>query len=189
MNSVIQSLQSRNSVKLVQAPGPSDEQLEQIMQAAMSAPDHGRLRPWRFKRIPAEHVGHLLDLAVQALADEGTPYTEAKIISTRRWLEQAPVILAVACYIDHSNERIPHQERVLATGAAVMNILNASHALGYAGYWSTGLGTYTQAVPEALGFDELEYEFMGFVTIGTPIAEVRPKERPNYKEFYSEWTP
>ncbi len=189
MNPVIESLQARNSVKLVKAPGPSEQEFTQIMQTAMRAPDHGRLRPWRFKRILPEQVDQLMDLAIKAMADEGNPYTDAKIATTRRWLDQAPVIMAVACYIDHSNERIPHQERVLATGAAVMNILNASNALGYAAYWSTGLGTYTQAVPEALGFDDLEYQFMGFVTIGTPIAEVRPKERPDYTEFYSEWSP
>src|SRR5699024_10624097 len=105
------------------------------------------------------------------------------------WLDQAPVIMAVACYIDHSNERIPHQERMLATGAAVMIILNASNALGYAPYWSTGLGTYTQAVPEALGFADLAYQFMGFVTIGTPFAVVGSEERPVYTEFYSECAP
>src|SRR5699024_6775722 len=150
MNPVIENLQSRNSVKLVKGTGPSDEEFAEIMQTAMRAADHGRLRSWRFKRILPEQVDQLMDLAIKALADEGSPYTDAKIASTRRWLEQAPVIMAVACYIDHSNERIPHQERILATGAAVMNILNASNALGYVAYWSTGLGTYTQAVPEAL---------------------------------------
>jgi len=187
MNAVIQSLQSRNSVKFVQAPGPNDEQLAQIMQSAMSAPDHGRLRPWRFRQILPEQAEKLVDMAVAAREAEGDPLTAPQIVTMRRWLTQAPIILAVACYIDHSNERIPHQERVLATGTAVMNILNAAHALGFSAYWSTGTGTYTQGVPEGLGFDELEYQFMGFVTIGTPVAQVEPKERPDYKQFFDVW--
>src|SRR5699024_178230 len=106
MNPVIENLQSRNSVKLVKGPGPSDEEFAEIMQTAMHAPDHGRLRPWRFKRILPEQVDQLMDLAIKALADEGSPYTDAKIASTRRWLEQAPDIIAWDCYIDHSNDLI-----------------------------------------------------------------------------------
>lgn len=188
MNQVIKTLQSRNSVKFVQAPGPDSNEFAEIMQAAMCAPDHGRLRPWRFKLISPEHREKLIDMAIEAREQDGNPYDKPQIVQMRRWLSQAPVMLAVACYIDHTNERIPHTERVLATGAAVMNILNAAHAAGYAAYWSTGIGTYTQAVPEALGFDELEYQFMGFVTIGTPLREAEPKERPDYQEFLSEWS-
>lgn len=187
MNQVIKTIQSRNSVKFVQAPGPNAEEFAEIMQAAMSAPDHGRLRPWRFKLIAPEHREKLIELAVKAREDEGNPYDKPKIIQMRRWLSEAPVMLAVACYIDHTNERIPHTERVLATGAAVMNILNAAHAAGYAAYWSTGIGTYSQEVPDALGFDELEYQFMGYVTMGTPLREAPAKERPDYAEFFSEW--
>lgn len=187
MNAIIENLQSRNSVKFVQAPGPSEEELAALLQSAMSAPDHGMLRPWRFKRIRSEDVGKLIELAIAARADEGNPLTEPQIATMQRWLSQVPVLLAVACYIDHSNERIPEQERILSTGAAVMNILNAAHSLGYGAFWSTGIGTYTEAVPAALGFDDLEHYFMGFISIGTPLAEVRPKERPNYEDHFSVW--
>src|SRR5690625_1192665 len=187
MNPVIKSIQSRSSVRFVRGPGPNNDELAQILQSAMSAPDHGQLRPWRFKRIRTDQVDKLIELAIKARQEEGDPLNDAQIAKLRRWLPNVPVILAVACYIDHSNERIPHQERVVATGAAVMNILNASHALGYAAYWSTGLGTYTESFPEELGFDAREYQFMGFVTIGTPLAKMPEKERPNYQDFLSEW--
>lgn len=188
MSSPIEYLLTRRSVKFVQAPGPDESELAQILQTGMSAPDHGRLRPWRFRILRGQAIQQLADLAISATRAAGLDMTPEKEASTRRWLDQVPVLLAVACFIDHSNTKIPEQERILATGAAVTNILNAAHMLGYSAYWSTGLGTYLDEVSEALGFDALEYRFMGYVSLGTPIRSLTPPERPDHKEFVSEWT-
>jgi|SRR5690554_763864 len=187
-DSAIQYLLSRRSVKFVQTPGPDDDELALILQTAMRAPDHGRLRPWRFKILRNDAIQKLADLAIRATREAGIEMTAQKEETTRRWLKEVPLMLAVACHIDHSNTRIPEDERLLATGAAVTNILNAAHMLGYAAYWSTGLGTYVDEVNEALGFDSLDYRFMGYVVLGTPIQSMTPPERPDYREFVSEWT-
>lgn len=187
-NSPIEYLLTRRSLKFVQAPGPDDAELAQILQTAMSAPDHGRLRPWRFKILRNDAIQQLADLAIDAIKAAGMDLTPEKEASTRRWLREVPLLIAVACHIDHTNTKIPEKERALATGAAVTNILNAAHMLGYSAYWSTGLGTYVEEVSAALGFDSLDYSFMGFVSVGTPIRSLTPPERPDYKEFVSEWT-
>ena len=41
-------LTTRKSNKKLTAPAPNAEQLEQIFQAAMHAPDHGKLHPYHF---------------------------------------------------------------------------------------------------------------------------------------------
>lgn len=187
--SVLTTLLSRSSTKDISGPGPSAEQLQQILATAMCAPDHGRLRPWRFKRIQGEAITRLADLAVESMAAEDKALNPVKEKNMRDWLSRAPVVLAVATYIDHSNQRIPEHERLLATGAAVMNILNAAHALGFGAFWSTGIGTYTQAVPEALGFDELEHQFLGFVVIGSLRNPLETKERPLVQDYLSDWQP
>lgn len=184
----IEYLFNRRSVKFVGAPGPNDEQLAQILRAAMSAPDHGKLRPWRFKLIRGEAVTQLGDLALGAIKRAGLPLTTQKEASTREWLKNVPLLIAVACRMDTQNTKIPEDERMLATGAAASNILNAAHMLGFAAYWSTGLGTYVDEVTEALGFDSLEYRFLGYLAIGTPIALSEPPQRPDYRDFTSEWT-
>ena len=184
----IDYLHTRHSVKFVQQPGPSDEELGRILQAAMSAPDHGRLRPWRFALIRGDAVARFADLAISTIKESGAPLTPEKENTTRRWLDKVPLLIAVACRLDHANTKIPEHERMLATGAAVCNMLNAAHMLGYGAFWSTGLGTYVDMVPEALGFDALDYSFMGFVAIGTPIQSAVPPERPDYRQFVTEWT-
>ena len=57
---------SRQSVKPVQAPGPSPEHLDLMLRAAMTAPDHGRLQPWRFSLIRGEAVPKIAELAIAA---------------------------------------------------------------------------------------------------------------------------
>jgi nitroreductase len=184
----IDYLMSRRSVKFVRAPGPDDAQLAQILQAGMSAPDHGRLRPWRFVLIRGAAIERVADLAVNAARTAGMPLTAEKEARTRQWLAEVPLLMGVACRLDHSNTKIPEHERMLATGAAVTQMLNAAHMLGFGAYWSTGLGTYLDEVNEALGFDGLDYRFMGYVAIGTPIQETPAPERPDYRQFVSEWT-
>lgn len=184
----IDLLLSRRSVKFVQAPGPDEQALDRILRAAMCAPDHGRLRPWRFKLIRGEAIGRLADLAFAASEAAGQPVAPEKIANTRRWLAQVPLLIAIAAYVDHPQSRVPEEEKLLATGAAVTNMLNAAHMLGYGAYWSTGLGTYVEAVPEALGFDPLETRFLGYLAVGTPIDPPAVPARPEPSAYVSEWT-
>src|SRR5690606_21054331 len=98
----IDFLLSRRSVKFVQAPGPSDDQLKEILQTAMSAPDHGGLTPWRFSIIRGEALGRLIDMVVDTMREAGKPMLEEKEATTRRWLAKVPVLIAIACKLDHS---------------------------------------------------------------------------------------
>ncbi|HEU0230581.1 MAG TPA: nitroreductase [Burkholderiaceae bacterium] len=184
----IQSLLSRQSVKFVRAPGPTEEHLSLILQAAMRAPDHGKLRPWRFALVRENAVGRFADLAIALINASDWPMPPEKEASTRRWLSQVPLLIAIACRMDTTNQRIPEHERMLATGAAVTNMLSAAHMLGYGAYWSTGLGTYNDEVAAALGFDALDYRFMGYLAVGTPIDPPPRTERPDWSEFVTDWS-
>lgn len=183
----LQSLLNRQSIKFVRAPGPNDEQLSLILQAAMRAPDHGMLRPWRFSLIRHDVMPQFVDRLFETAQASATPIPAQKEENARRWLAEVPLLIAVACHRDHSVTKIPETERMLAVGAAVMNILNAAHALGFGAFWSTGLGTYIDEVNEMLGFDPLDYRFMGYVAIGTPIDDVFPVTRPDYTQFVKEF--
>ena len=56
---VIDRLLSRASVKSLGEPGPDDAQLRVIFEAAVRAPDHGKLRPWRFYVVRGDARGRL----------------------------------------------------------------------------------------------------------------------------------
>src|SRR5690554_7599054 len=179
----LQFLLDRQSVKFVRAPGPTEEQLSLILQAAMRAPDHGKLRPWRFSLIRQDVMPQFVEKLFAASQASAAPIPAQKEVNARRWLAEVPLLIAIACHRDHSVTKIPESERMLATGAAVMNMLNAAHALGFGAFWSTGLGTYIEEVNEMLGFDPLDYIFMGYLAIGTPIDEIFPVTRPDFTQF------
>ena len=185
----IDLLLHRNSMKLVQAPGPSDEELEKILSAAMTAPDHGAIRPWRFKVIRGkEAIKAFADLSYELRQASDTPFDEEKLASSKAWLYEVPLIIAVATQVNHQvTHKIDEVEQYLATGAAMTQILNASHFLGYGAFWSTGIATYIEEFQEALGFDPLDYRLQGFIAIGTPRMPTPQKARPNYKDFTEVW--
>ena len=184
-----QILTTRRSQKLVQAPGPNVEQLQQMLAAAVCAPDHSALRAWRFALVMQPEVAAFTDLAIDATRRSGREITPQKEQNTRKWLSTVPLLIGLAYKISHDNEKVPEIEQTLSMGAAVMNIQNAAHLMGFSSYWSTGLGTYTDEVPEALGFDALDYRFVGFLAIGTPIAPANPAQRPDPMTLTTRWRP
>ena len=50
----IEALISRSSAKTFGDTAPTAEHLAIVLQAAVRAPDHGRLRPWRFMLIEGD---------------------------------------------------------------------------------------------------------------------------------------
>lgn len=188
-NASVEFLTSRRSQKLVQAPGPSEEQLHMMLSAAVCAPDHAALRAWRFVLIEQKNIGTLADLAITATRASGREITEQKEQNMRKWLSSVPLLIGLAYKISHDNDKVPEIEQTLSMGAAVMNIQNAAHMMGFSTYWSTGLGTYTDEVPESLGLDALDYRFVGFLAVGTPIAKLGPAQRPDPATLTTTWQP
>lgn len=187
MNATIETLLNRSSAKFVTSPGPSDEELEQILQAAMSAPDHGALVPWRIKVIRGEAVKTFADFALD-LRNKQDPIDPEVLEANRAWLHEIPLILSVSCYIDYSNTKISEEDREYATACAMMQILNACHALGYGAFWASGLATGIPEFQSAMGFDALDHRDMGYIVIGTPKFNLPSKQRASYKTIAQEWT-
>jgi nitroreductase len=183
----IDFLTSRRSQKLVQSPAPDKSQLERILQAAMSAPDHAALRVWRFVVIEKARINELTDLAINATRASGREISPEKEQNMRKWLADVPMLLGLAYKVFHDN-KVPELEQTLSMGAAVMNVQNAAHMMGFATYWSTGLGTYTEEVPTGLGFDSLDFRFVGFLAIGTPKTKLPAAQRPNPLSMMHTWT-
>ena len=56
------ALNTRVSVARLTEPGPSADQVRQLLAAAIRAPDHGMLRPWRFLVLEGEERERLGDI-------------------------------------------------------------------------------------------------------------------------------
>lgn len=186
-NIALDSLLSRRSVKLVGAPGPSDEQLEFALSAVARAPDHAKLRVWQFVIIKQPDITILGDKAIAIQTELGLPVSETKQASTRAWLADVPLMIGLAHKVHHDHPKVPEIEQTLSMGAGVMNFQNAMHAMGFASYWSTGLASFTEEMAEYLGFDTLEDQFVGFLAVGTPKNAIVPVERVDPWSIARSW--
>lgn len=167
----LQALTSRVSVAVLDAPGPTPEQLESLLQAALRAPDHGLVRPWRFIVIDGDdraRFGDILCRAKQAMDPDVLP---ADLEKLARKPFRAPMILVAVAEVDKSH-RVPVLEQIVSTGAAVQNIMVAAHAMGLGAMWRTGALASHPSVKQALGFAEKD-EIVGFVYLGTPAGSVK----------------
>jgi nitroreductase len=181
----IEALTSRRSpVKLVE-PAPGDEQLQQILSAAIRAPDHGRLRPWRFlvlRGSARERLGDVLADALKARAPDVPPDV---IERERQKPLRSPLMVVVAAAI--AEGKIPAVEQLLSAGAAAQNIMLAAHAMGFGANWRTGDGAYDAKVKEALGLKP-DDAIVGFFYLGTPAGRTPiPPDEPGVQTFIREW--
>lgn len=177
-------LLSRRSVGALQDPAPDGHDLDLILDLGLRAPDHGRLRPWRFVLIRGEARMGFADRLVAAARRRDPAAPQALLDRYRAWPLRTPLLIGVGAVV-RANHIIPEGEQVLSAGAAAMNMLNAIHLLGYAGMWVTGANAYDPEINASLGF-EAPSRLVGFLAVGTPRT-MAAVERPARGDHVVEW--
>jgi nitroreductase len=163
----LQGLLTRRSVPALQLrePGPSAAELDVAIDAALSGPDHGALKPLRLVLVRGAARARLSELFVRRMLEREPPAPSGKIDKARRMPLTAPLVIAVGARV-LAPHKVPEIEQLLAAGAGVMNLLNAFHAQGYGAIWLTGPNAYDVQIAQALEFAADERS-LGFVYVGT----------------------
>jgi nitroreductase len=186
-SSVLNFLKTRKSgsAKALGSPGPTAHQLNEILEIAVRAPDHGKLNPWRF------------------ILFEGEARTEIGKEFARRWLElhpdhgaasvafhgglflRAPTVIAVVSTAA-PHGKIPEWEQLLSSAAVSYNIVLAATAMGYHVQWQTDWVAYDGQACAAMGLTATE-KITGFVYIGTSTVELEDRPRPDPQSLLTRW--
>ncbi|HWK75394.1 MAG TPA: nitroreductase [Povalibacter sp.] len=161
---LLEGIESRTSATKLSEPAPTREHLERIINAGLRAPDHGRLRPWRFVVLEGAARAKLGDVMADMLRAKVPDATPDQLNSERNKPMRAPMIVAVAAKI--TKGKIPEIEQVLAVGAAAQNMFLAANALGYGVMWKTGGAAYDPKVKTLLGLAP-EDHIVGLLYLGT----------------------
>ena len=167
-------------------PGPSEDELRQMLEVAMRVPDHGKLAPWRFVIVGKDQREHFALLLRRALQEEDPcagPAHHEKADQFARQGEALVVVLSSPI----KEHKIPVWEQELSAGAAAMNLLHAAHAMGYVGGWITGWEAYSPKVNAA--FAAPGERIAGFVYIGSPGRELEERPRPDPQQIVRYWEP
>jgi nitroreductase len=179
-------LKSRNSAAKLIEPAPTDDELGELIAAAIRAPDHSRLRPWRFLSIRGDGLAALGDLFADAALRRDPTLGEAELARFRLQPLRSPLIIVVIC-CRQEHPKVPHIEQQMSAACAAHGILLAAEALGYAGIWRTGANAFDAHVMTGLSLSGNE-EITGFLYIGSRDGRAKPLPTLEIKDFIKVWS-
>lgn len=174
--------------RLLRAPAPDRAVRDLAVSAALCAPDHGGLRPWRFVFIEGEARLALGDLLVASTLARAPDTPPERLEIERAKPLRAPLVVAAGAAINHERPGVPPWEQEASAAAGIMNFLSALDAQGFGACWLSSPALKDPAVKVALGFAEGD-SLLGWIYIGTPDAD-RPRPiRPAPEAFRRDWAP
>lgn len=171
----LQALLGRYSVgpKYLVEPGPSHDELALMVQAALRAPDHGELLPWRFKVVQGQARQKMAMLFAAAARSAGKDEAGAALDADRAL--RPPVTVAIVARIDLGHPQVPAHEQWAAVGGALAQFLSAAHLLGYGGKMLSGAKVRNPQI--AAAFCDPGETLLGWIALGTPLKRASGPSR------------
>ncbi len=178
---VLEAIHSRHSQNIVKPDRVPRAVIETLLDAAVQAPNHYRVRPWRFVVLAGGARSKLGDVMAASQRERHPEFSQEVFDKTRALPLRAPVVIVVG--VDKPKEaRVLEIENICAAAAATENLLLAAHALGLGAKWRTGEWARDAKVKEFLGFEPDHY-IIGFIYIGAyPDLIPEPMPRPSFED-------
>jgi nitroreductase len=183
----IDLLLQRQSARALTEPAPTAAALDLMFACAARAPDHGKLRPWRFVVIDSAARDAFGDVLAAHLQRTHAAVSAETLQRERQKAFRAPTIVVVAAHTT-PGVKIPVIEQVLSAGAAAEAILLAAVALGFNGVWKTGAPAYDDAVRAALGLEAGDV-IVGFLYLGSQVPDAGPPAPREWRDLVRRWGP
>jgi nitroreductase len=177
---VFEAIYNRHSQKKVKQDPVPRELIENILSAGVQAPNHYKVRPWRFVVLMGNARDQLGEVMAASLLEQHPDFPQAAFDKARTTPLQAPVIIAAGA--DRPTEaKVLEIENICAVAAACQNILLAAHALGLGAKWRTGEWARDSRVKEFLGFAP-DQHLIAFLYIGYPEFVGPYEPRPSFED-------
>lgn len=180
-------LKTRRSVGIgfLKDPGPTPDELNEILMIGTRVPDHGKFEPWRLVVIAGDARAAAGE-KLAAIRKARVPDIDAASLDIeRKQFLPAPVTVGVILS-PKPNPKAPEMEQLLSAGNVCFNLSHAAFALGYAASWTNrwyGFDTEAQQMLGARGGER----FVGFIHIGTPTTVIEDRDRPDLSKVVTHW--
>ena len=177
-------MQSRQTIlpKRLVEPGPAAQQLQQILGAAGSAPDHGQLLPWRFVLVPEVARRSLAQTFADALLERDATATSLQVAQAQEKAHRSPFLMLVVVDGQRGDPEIDLFERILSAGGAIQNVLLMATALGFGSALTSGKALKAQGLRSMFGLTESEHALC-FVSLGTVLSRKAARLRPAVADY------
>ena len=179
------NLLTRNSPRELTTPIPSKDEMCEIYQAALRAPDHAWLRPSRFIEVTGEGLNKLSEIFTEFASRELQDVTPLQMEKYQSAPFRAPMIIILTTKIT-KHPKVPKVEQMLSTATAAENILLALHAKNYAGIWRTGKFAFNKKIAEYLDLTT-DHEVIGYLYVGTPTGTNKKIPQLDIENFVTRW--
>jgi nitroreductase len=177
---VLEAIHNRHSIKKVKQDAVPRELIEKLLDAAVQAPNHYKVRPWRFVVLTGEARHRLADVMFASLAARHPELPQEAFNKAHATPFQAPVVIAVG--VDKPSEpKVLEIENICAVAAATQNLLLSAHAFGLGAKWRTGDWARDPSVKAFLGF-EADQNIIGFIYVGYPEFVEEYPPRPSFED-------
>src|SRR5215211_2433444 len=177
---VFEALYGRYSQGKVKPDAVPRELVEKLLDAAVQAPNHYKVRPWRFVVLTGKALNKLGDVMAASQQKRHPDFPLQAFDKCRALPLRAPVVIAVG--VDKPSEaKVLEIENICAAAAATQNLLLAAHAMGLGAKWRTSEWARDPMIKEYLGF-EPDQHIIGFIYIGYPEFLAEPAPRPSFED-------
>lgn len=178
---ITEAIQTRRSIKIFKDNEPvSKEIVEQLLQAAIMAPNHHHTEPWKFfvlqgdGRLPLSRI--MGEWAKTRVDDPASEAGQKRIEKLSAKPLVAPTAIVVALSPKVGNDKAIYIEDVSAVSAAVQNMLLEAHGLGLGAIWKSGPAYYAEPVKKYFELSE-EEEILGVIFVGEPDMKKIPEAK------------
>lgn len=184
---VLNAIGERRSVREFTAREVTREEIEQLLDAAVLAPNHRMTQPWRFYVLGPEArraYGAALG-ARKAKRVEDPEAAEAVLQKVADKHASLPAMLAVSIVLDEDPEI--REEDYAASFMAIENLSLAAHARGLGTHIKTGAVMDDPRARAAVGLPDGE-RIVATIEVGEPAEVPDPKPRTAAAELTT-WVP
>ncbi|MFM1817716.1 MAG: hypothetical protein RL364_576 [Pseudomonadota bacterium] len=165
-------------------PGPTAQQLQQLVLAAAQAPDHERQRPWRLIEVPRQRrvdLGRAFEAALLERDPQADPDARTSAFDKA---QRAPCLLLAVVRQPQNTDDVPLSERLISLGCAIQNLLLAAQSMGYGSGLTSGQAMASEPLRKLFGLAAHE-QAICFVNVGTVSAHKAPRPRPEVSEVFT----
>jgi nitroreductase len=172
---VLAALLDRRSTAALVEPGPTAAQVDTLLRAATTAPDHGRIRPWRFVVVSGEARERFADALEDGGAHRDPEIPDGVRAKLRAKAFVAPTLIAVIAAPRPA--KVERWEQVASAACTGYAIVLAAHALGLGAMWKSVPFRTGPTLREMFAMDD-DAELLGWVLVGTPADPTSVVGRP-----------
>ncbi len=189
---IINAILNRQSATRYREECPPQAVIRQLLDVAVTAPNHHLNQPWRFVVLAGEERARFGDFLAERLAhkldDPNSAQSRMLLEAERRKPLHAPVLIVVAA-VRTDHPKALRIEDVASTAAAVQNIILAAPTFGLVAFWRTGKSAEDPRVMEFFGLSEAD-DIVAFLYIGYPdrVRAMHPRAPASKHTTWCGWS-